>query len=45
MITLDRTTAYALRATLIAVLRLIEDALRLPDEERALRPPRRQKAA
>lgn len=45
MITLDRATAYALRAALIAVLRLVEDALRLPDEERAVRPPRRRKAA
>jgi hypothetical protein len=45
VITLDRATAYALRAALIAVLRIVEDALRLPDEERACRPPRRKRAA
>lgn len=45
MITFDRSTAYAFRAALIAVLRLIEDALGLPDEERACRPPRRKRAA
>ena len=41
---LDRATAYALRAALIAVLHQIEIALCLPSEERALKPPRRKRA-
>lgn len=41
MITLDKATAYALRAALIAVLRIVEDMLGLGDDQRALRPPRR----
>jgi hypothetical protein len=38
---LDRQSAYVLRAALISLLRLLEDGLRLAEEERALKPPRR----
>ena len=38
---LDKAQVYALRAALINVLRAVEDALALPDEQRALKPPRR----
>jgi hypothetical protein len=38
---IDRAALFSLRASLIAVLRSIELLLRLPEEEQALKPPRR----
>lgn len=45
MVTLPRDVVWLLRSALIAVLRILEDALELPDDQRALRPPRRRRGA
>jgi hypothetical protein len=38
---IDRSTLYAFRAALVAVLRMVEDLLSLDDEARLLKAPKR----
>ena len=43
MTTLDRSTMYAFRAALVAVLRMVEAMLELSEDERLLKEPKRRK--